>query len=102
MDPLVSNKLRQRRPACVALGHVPTAAFLARGWGKQCVLATGASPQKQGLQHRALKGHTREDMSLAVVIYIFQDDRDHCVCVLTTHLIQLCGGPRVPSQLCIL
>ena len=53
----------------------------------------------KGLRHNPLKRHTHmgeNSPTLNTVIYIFKNEKDHCV--LTTYLILFCGGCR---QLCL-
>ena len=81
----------------VTLTTAPTVAFPACG---QCFLTTStAYVSVKGLRHNALQRntHTGENCpTLNTVIYIFKNEKDHCV--LTTYLILFCGGC---GQLCL-
>lgn len=75
------------------LRNVSTVAFLAGG---RCTLIPGhKSPSAaQSLK----KTHTQVKKTVKplniFVIYIFKNEEDHYVCVLTTYLILFCGGCR--------
>ena len=91
------HRPRQHGSVGVTLRTAPTVAFPACG---QCFLTTStAYLSVKGLRHNALQSntHTGENCpTLNTVIYIFKNEKDHCV--LTTYLILFCGGCR---QLCL-